>query len=276
MRVALVQVEEVATPVVALVTPAGLYEVAALEEHYRMWCPCQAADFHTRVVACRGAGLDELAARLEAGPRPPGLRLAPGDYLPLPPCDVERSGYLEVRAYQVGQDPPALELRSSRALVGDAQPATVSGSRLVAEVGLAVVLGEDLHRASFREAQAAVLGTTLAIAWRGEGPVSAQLGPSLILRRPMRDLASLEVRVEHRGRSIGAGRVGDWAHPPAAAVAFASHQLPLRAGDVVGLGPLPGGTLEVEAGETVEATLHPLLRLTGRASLQPGSDAWRG
>lgn len=283
MQVARVLVDEMATAVVALACDGQLYDVDRLEAGWHIDHPLSGRGFHTRVVSAGGEGLDELDARLRSMTRPASARLRPEDYLPLPPCDVERAAYLQLAPYD--EPGPAggvlYDHRDARGLVGHGQPVPVfcpEGS-LTAEIGLAVILGDDLWQARPREAERAILGTTLVIDWTRHGrpwtqrapcPASpAQLGPTLLSRHRLRDLASLEVRIEVGDRSRSAGRIGDWPRPPGQTLAWLSHHLPLRAGDVVGLGCLRGGRLgpdELAFGTRLSATLHPLQRLEGWAT----------
>jgi 2-keto-4-pentenoate hydratase/2-oxohepta-3-ene-1,7-dioic acid hydratase in catechol pathway len=176
---------------------------------------------------------------------------------------------------------PVYEQRDARGLVGHAQPVPFFGApdELTAEVGVAVVLGDELWQASAREADRAILGACLIIDWGRHGrawsepppcPTSpAQVGPTLVMRHRLRDLARLEVQLTVGDRKRSAGCVGDWVRTPGETLAWMSHHLPLRAGDLVGLGCLPDGRIgpgELNFGDRLSVTLPPLQRLEGWAT----------
>ncbi len=222
MRIARVQIEDIATPLVALSVDGAYYDVAALEE---IWQPARpqvlafgGGDFHQRVIAARCAGLDDLEARLLGGRRPSEARLMPGQYLPLPPCDAERCYFVALR--EAARGDLGFALRDARALVGHDQPASLPLSpdeAATVEGRLAVVLADDLWRAEARQAARAILGYSAVLDWQG----AAHLGPELHTRIDPRAMA----------------RAG-WRFGPAEQLAFASQHLQLRAGDVVALCPL--------------------------------------
>jgi 2-keto-4-pentenoate hydratase/2-oxohepta-3-ene-1,7-dioic acid hydratase in catechol pathway len=145
---------------------------------------------------------------------------------------------------------PVARLGQARTLAGqDAFPSIADGDVAVLEVSLAALLGDDLRDASPREALAAVMGYAILCDWvspsrEQDGPYGmargreAQLGPALVSRfalpRPERSAARVRVggAVVTEGRFEGLGISLD------AAIALASRELALRAGDVVALGPL--------------------------------------
>ena len=281
MRVAQVRVDERASTVLALACDGELYDVDRLEAAWGISHPLSGRDFRTRVVSAGGEGLDELDARLRRGPRPSSARLPAGSYLPLPPCDLDRAAYLQLAPYGEEGRTPSFEHRDARGLLGDTQPVPFFGSEdsLSVEVGGAVVLGDDLWQADAREAERAILGLTLVLDWSRHGrswserlpcPASpSQIGPLLAMRQRLRDLGELEVTIDVGGRTRRAGRLSDWSRPPADTLAWMSKHLPLRAGDVIGLGCLRGGHVapgEIRFEERVLATLKPLMRLGGWAA----------
>jgi len=292
LRIARVRVDEFATPVVALVVDGALYDVATLESHWALQPPVVGGGFQARVVGARCAGLEELDGRLRAGQRPTEARLLPGEYLPLPPCDPNRAAYVQLAPYGQPGSTPAYQRRDSRSLVGDGQPvafpAGVDRPRL--EVGLAVVLADDLWRATAVEAERAILGHTLVFDWssedepwtsscRGPGPPS-QLGPELWLgtRLPRRALGAVQLAIA--GQLAPAGEVDAWRFSPAESLAYLSQHTPLRAGDVVGTGCLPSGRVpdgqrDLRFGDRCAATLPGGLTLTGWAVAGPPLGSWR-
>ena len=164
MRVAQVRVDEHASSVLALACDGELYDVDRLEAAWGVAHPLSGRDFHTRVVSARGEGLDELDARLRQGPRPASARLPRWEYVPLPPCDLDRAAYLQLAPYGHDGPMPLFEHRDARGLLGDDQPVPFFGpaGELAVEAGVAALLGDDLWQAAPREAQRAILGVTLA------------------------------------------------------------------------------------------------------------------
>lgn len=219
MRIARVQIEDIATPVVALAVDGAYYDVATLEETWSLRRPhvldFSGSDFHHRVIAARCAGLDDLEARLLGGSRPTEARLLPGEYLPLPPCDTDRSYLVTLRADPRGA--LSFALRDARALVGHDQPAALAGDAPTVEGRLALILADDVWRAGAREAARAILGYSAVLDWQG----AAHLGPEL------------HTRLDPRAFDKTA-----WRHRPAEQLAFVSQHLHLRAGDVIALCPL--------------------------------------
>lgn len=273
MHIARVQVDELATPVIALGVDGAWYDVAALESLWGVAPASPSTDFHARVIAARCAGLFELDARLRGGPRPSEARLRAEDMLPLPPCDTDRCALLSLAPYAEIAGTPQFVRGDARTLVGDGQPvAQPPEHRPSVQVGLAVVIAEDLWRASAREAARAILGVTLRVDWGAEAP--STLGPALVVGRSLRDVGGLEL-------SLRAGDVqtkapaGAWPFLPSESLAFISQHAPLRAGDVIGLGgalPLP---VPVAYRQRVTATLAPLLSLSGWATVGPPVADWR-
>ncbi|HZO16261.1 MAG TPA: fumarylacetoacetate hydrolase family protein [Polyangiaceae bacterium] len=266
MRIARVQIDEFAKPVVALVVDGAYYDVGALEERWNWLDRFGPADFHARVVGARCAGLELLEMRVRAGDRPTEARLLPGEFLPLPPCDTDRATYVQLGPYDDDHPTPRFEHRYARTLVGHDQPAVTSDPH--AEAGLAVLLGEDLHRASAREAERAMLGFTLLLDWRGG---SSQLGPELVLGVSLRDLSARAVTLDgHAAGNVGASRFH-----PSEALAFVSQYMPLRAGDVVGLGCLANGRAAPAFSEPVTLSVDRFMTLRGWAVAGPEPIDWR-
>jgi hypothetical protein len=270
LRIAKVQIEDVATPVLSLVVDGAHYDVAALEEIWPIDRDFGGVDFHTRVVAARCAGLDDLDARLHSGSRPTEARLLPGDFLPLPPCDPGRCAFLRVNEH--GGE-PKLSRGDSRAFFGDGQPVPViqAGELLVA-AGLAIVLADDLWRASARQAERAILGYTAILQWLG-GDKPCSVGPVLLPRRKARDLASLVLSLEHSDRRECGGELGSWPFAPAEQVAFVSQRARLCAGDVIAL--TPTCLRPVAFGDRVRLEVPRVLRLDGWATVAPAPPNWR-
>lgn len=291
MRIARVRIESMATPVLAFEADGAVYDVAVLEAAAgpAVW---STADFHSRVIAIRCAGLEPLYERLRAGHRPTAARLPPGSYLPLPPCDTDRAALLQLGPYDLGAEQPQLMLSSARIAVGEGQPVPFPPGSLEPdfEAGLAAVLGDDLWRASPAQAQRAVLGYTMVLdwtAWHDEPwharplwrDAPSQLGPTLVTDNELGRLPRLRAEVRVGEERWSAGMVGDWAFSPADSLAFASQHVDLRAGDVVGLGRFLMGSprrvgRRLAFGERVAVSVERLGTLTGWAVPAPPPVRW--
>jgi hypothetical protein len=190
-----------------------------------------------------------------SGDRPTEARLVPGEFLPLPPCDVSRAAYLQLAPYAFTSPLPVFQQRDSRSLVGDGQPVSfpADASEAACEAGLAVVLGDDLHRGSAREAERCIAGVTLILDWtdrpsrweQGPGPeVPSQLGRDLLVGPAARQVLRGDAWVESGGIRRGVGPVSASPFAPAESIAFLSHHVRLCAGDVIGLGCFASGRVE--------------------------------
>jgi hypothetical protein len=264
VKLARVRVPERAQPTVALACDGALYDVASLERCFG--AGDGGGDFFERVIAARSAGLEPLEARLLSGRRPSEARIPEGVALVLPPCDPSRSMFVQFVPCSSDEDVPAFRLRDARALVGDGQPALLVSPGSVAEVGLAVVVGEDLERASAIEAERALLGYTLLVDWvrpadaeRVGPPTPAHLGPYLVTGPGRTRLDDLRLVIEGEGAPLETCAFDPGGPEPGELVAYLSHHVSLRAGDVVGLGapararvPRPGdGRLSVTLPRTM-------------------------
>ncbi len=292
MRIALVRVEEIATPVVALVVDGAYYDVAVLESVWSLQSAVQGGGFHARMLAARCAGLEELDRRLRSGHRPTEARLLPGTYLPLPPCDPDRAAHVQLAPWDHPGEVPIYQQRDSRSLVGDGQPLVFppGAQQPHLEVGLAVVLADDLWRATAQEAERAILGITLMLDWstvdepwasapRDPGPAS-HLGAELLLGPRWAALGEAMVSLTIADRTYEAGQVAGWRFSPAESMAYVSQHRPLRAGDVVGTGCLPGGRApwgdrELAFGDRCSVSLAGGPRLTGWSVPGPPLGSWR-
>lgn len=230
-------------------------------------------DFHTRVVALGAAGLADLDARLLKGERPTASRIRER-FAVLAPFDTERATFLQVDT-RGGRLSSRVGL--ARAVAGPDDLVSVArGERApLFEVGLAVVVGEDLSDASRPEAKHAIVGVSIMIDWffrdaeagsLGARGRSAQIGPWLV---PLGALArfgdaAISLRLGASTQSLGAVR--DLGISLEDAVAFASSEAPVRAGDLIGVGPLPASVgLGAAWHEPVEVTVERVGCLRGRA-----------
>ena len=294
MRIARARVESLATPVLALVCDGATYDVATLEERAG---PGLAAptDFHARVIALSCAGLRMLHERVRAGFRPAEARLLPGEFLPLAPCDTDRAAFVQLAPYELDGPQPVFRYRDARGLEGDGQSIPFPAAEpieLDVEASLAVVLREDLWRATPEQAERAVLGYSLVLDWaaaagladwggrRADRDAGTQLGPALVTPDEARELASLTVRMRVGEHQWSAGRVGDWSYAPAESLAYVSQHVELRAGDVLSAGRFRGAAPEqggctLRYGDWVTVSVERLGALTGRAVQGPARGRWR-
>jgi Fumarylacetoacetate (FAA) hydrolase family len=296
MRLARVLHESSPFPRVALERDGALYDVSELgrclgvgraEMHLGEFG--LSADFFERVIALRCAGLATLDERICGGDRPTEARVVPGSFLWLAPCDTERSLFVHVDLPTVAPalGSPRYRLGNGRGLLGhEARVAfPASETRPGFELGLAAVLGEDLRRASIGEAEEAITGYSILNVWvardedarhRDSGAArdfGSQLGPVLVTRGELGELSRLRLQARVGGKVMASGVVGHAGDALPEAVAFVSHYVDLRAGDVVGTTCLP--IVEAPFGPMVELLIERLGKLSGHAVAGPEMRGWR-
>lgn len=280
VRIARFLVRSTSRPRVGLERDGGLYDVEALEDALgaAVDVPGDAWDYQTRVVALGCAGLRELDASLLQGRRPASalVDVASG-VAALAPCDTERAAYVHV---DVSGAEPFVRLGVARTLAG--QDALVDLPRGETspgvEIGLGMVLGEDLRDATRNEARHALVGYAVLLDWSGRDAeraarphetvkgLRAQLGPALVGASTIPKLAGLRATLAAGGVTQDLGTLADLGISPEDAVVLASTRFDLRAGDVVGLGPVPrsrGGSVAFHA--KVEAAIERIGTLRGAA-----------
>ena len=293
MRIARVRVEWLATPMLALECDGATYDVAALEERDGggMGAP---VDFHARLFSLSCAGLRLLDERIRAGYRPSEARLLPGQFLPLAPCDTDRAAFVQMGPYELDCSHPVFRHRDARGLMGDGQsiPFPEQIQQPDVEPSLAVVLREDLWRATAEQAESAVLGYALVLDWTARDGLAdwrcrgtdleagCQLGPALVSLDEVRGIAGLGVRMRVGEHEWNAGKVGDWTYSVGESLAYVSQHVELRAGDVLGAGrfrdasPSAAGP-PLRYGDWVSVAVERLGTLTGRAVRGPSLGRWR-
>lgn len=273
--------DEPPIPRLALERDGALYDVGTLDRIFGTpydpdLCP-GAEDFHTRVLALGGAGLDALDARLLAGERPSDARLLPGTFLWLPPCDPDRALYVQLSPYEAPAARPSHRVGNARGLLGHEAAVVFPAEedRPDPELGIAALIREDLCCASPAEAERAILGYAILNAWCGRDDeactpgasrrVPAQLGPVLVTAGDVGDVGRLRAQARIDGQVAMTSTAGGWTFSPAESIAWVSRWIDLRAGDVIGLGCVRGGTgLAPRYGSTVELLVERLGKLTGR------------
>lgn len=285
MRIARIIHESSPFPVLALERDGALYDVAELDLRFATERTRRllggASDFFSRVIALGGAGLDELDQRLAAGYRPTEARLAPGSFLWLPPCDPDRALLVHVARDAAGA--LGARLGNARSIVGHeaAAPFPFGATHPELELGIAAILGDDLHRAATSEAERALLGAAIVNDWaardleaRGLGTLqcrdfATQIGPALVTRNELAEAALLRTQIRSGGRVIASGALASPLAALAKAVAFASQHVALRAGDVVVLAASLAARASVEYGAPVELLIERLGKLVGSAVRGP-------
>ena len=288
-------------PAVALERDGALYRVSALARAFgpRYAALADEVDFHHAVVALRGALLCELDERLRSGDRPSSARILPGTFTWLPPCDTERAALFtcDPLAAELATSPrvPAFRVGSARALFGHEAtvPLPPYAASASVECSLAAVLGDDLFRATALEADEAILGYAVLVAF--SPGLAAQLGPVLVTRDEVGQLGPLgplrtQLRVGGAPLAIGDAAVATFS--PAESIAWISHQVPLAAGDVIGAGRVRGARavaaaaaadaayddaacVNVACGSRFDFAIERLGRLSGRPTTGPELRAWR-
>jgi 2-keto-4-pentenoate hydratase/2-oxohepta-3-ene-1,7-dioic acid hydratase in catechol pathway len=266
------------SPRIALVRDEALYDVEKLEE---MWADAREAharfdlrepsDFHTRVATLRCAGLYDLDARLIRGERPSAARIPAEQAMLLAPCDTDRAMLVEVDLPSVRAGArPCARIGQARALLGQDAVVGVSvpheHTNVELELGIAVVLGDDLSSGTAAEARRAIMGYAIFVDWivpkldlrpaslgavpaishpssrwapiRGIAPA---LGPTLVSPYVVPKIKDAQGSIRHRGASTELTPISDFGVTIEDALAAASAELDLRTGDVVAFGPLLHG-----------------------------------
>ena len=261
----------------ALERDGALYDVELLERALgeAVPVPGDAWDFHTRVVALGCAGLAELDRKLLQGQRPTEARIGPTGFAVLAPFDTERAHYVHfdprAAAIHVGHAP---SIAGQDALVdpvaGDEPPSFA--------VCVGVLVGDDLRNATRPEARAAIVGCSVLVDWHPAGRgghvattgLRAQLGPVLVPAAALGARGEAAVTAQVGDRQLTMGRLADLGVALDDAVARVSREVPLRAGDLVGVGPLPAGRPEAHGvalapHDRVAVTIEKIGTLRGAA-----------
>ncbi len=95
---------------------------------------------------------------------------------------------------------------------------------------------------------------------------SSQVGPWLVLPAALARFSEAAVTMRIGARELSLGAVRDLATSLEDAVAFASREAPIRAGDLIGVGPFPASVgLATQWHEPVSVTVERLGTLRGTA-----------
>lgn len=285
--------EDAQTPALALALDGALYDVAELEERFgTRFAPSRfegADDFHTRVIALGGAGLDALDDRLRAGDRPTEARLLPGTFQWLPPCDPSRALHVQLGPSSADAKTPLYRLGNARGFVGHDEPLPFSPGEgpIAIEPGIAAILGEELSAATAAEAERAILGYAVIVEWiaradaalpftaRPARDLAVQLGPLFVSCGEVGAIDLLRAQVRVAGAVAQSGTARFLPFSLAESIAFVSRRIALRPGDVIGAGCIAVAPRDVPFGAPVELSIERLGKLCGRAVEGAEPPAWR-
>ncbi|MEZ4294414.1 MAG: fumarylacetoacetate hydrolase family protein [Polyangiaceae bacterium] len=275
-------------PTLALERDGALYGVALLARAFGVRAPelTFAPDFHHVVVALRAAPLFDLDARLRSGERPTSARLRPGTFTWLPPCSPDRAAFFRCSsspapapARPSRERPPSFAAGTPRTFLGhdSAVPLPLDPPAPIdVEASLAVLLADDLHRATAAEAHRAILGYTLHLAW-SPGHL-AQLGPVLVTLDELPHAPPPRTLLRIDGAAHPTAPLAAAPFTPAESIAWISQHIPLQAGDLISTGCLRAPAAPRPAltpGARVDFTIERLARLAGRPVEGPPLIPWR-
>lgn len=232
-------------------------------------------DFHATVIAAGGASLRELDERLRSGERPAEARVLPSTFTWLPPCDPDRAALVMCDAPPHAKE-PSVRLASARSLIGHEAtvPCDPAARDVAIEASVVAMIADDLFRAEEAEASAAIFGFAVMLAF--EGGLGAQLGPVLVTRDEVPLVTRLRAHVRVAGSAIDGCTIADAPFTPAEQIAFASHKMPLRAGDLIRVARVQSSAkARVAFGSRVDVAVERLGRLTGKPSRGPEMRSWR-
>jgi 2-keto-4-pentenoate hydratase/2-oxohepta-3-ene-1,7-dioic acid hydratase in catechol pathway len=139
------------------------------------------------------------------------------------------------------------------------------------------VLADDLSRATAIEAEQAILGYSVLVAF--PPGFAALLGPVLVTRDEIGALSPLRTQLRVDGAPLATGDAATslpFSLPEH--IAWISHHVPLTAGDVIRAVPVAratGAALRLSCAARVDFTIERIGRLSGRLTLGPEPSAWR-
>jgi hypothetical protein len=269
------------SPIVALERDGALYDVTSLEERFGATHCAEglrrADDFHARVVSLGCAGLADLDAALLAGRRPTEARLATAPIF-LPPCDTDRALVVMSELSSTALEEPALRIAPARSSQGSGALLSFSNveTRFDLTVGVAVLLGEDLHRATADEAARSFVGLCIGAVWtcHETARTALQLGPVLVTPpdASWTDVLRAQTRID--GVAEPPRPLEEARFSLAEIAAFASQTQELRAGDLV-LSLRARAATGLAVGARVEVSVERLGKLVGSPCEGPAPVVWR-
>ena len=210
------------------------------------------SDFHARVATLRCAGLYDIDSLLIRGQRPTSARLHDDETMWLAPCDTERAAIAIVDVSELRtRGTPSCRFMPARNLAGQDALVPMHEDELAPDVwvGVAVIIGDDLERVTAAQARRSIVGYSLFVEWiapslaHRDPDLLAQLGPALTSLFAVPKVSAAGLTITSAGRAFEGGSLGELPVRIDEAIAFASRTLALHSGDVVAIGPLPGGSL---------------------------------
>lgn len=290
MRLARVFHPSSPNPLVALERDGCLYDAAELDRQFGIplsqRVPFDESDFHLRVFALRGVGLDKLDDHLRGGDRPTEARLSKGNLLWLPPCSPDRALYVQLDqlpSADAKDELPRYHIGNARSLFAHQEtiPFPHDEQHPEADVVIAALIGEELRSSTLEDAEDAIVGYSILVRWiapnaeKHAGPThgrdfATSLGPLLVTKDEAGavDAARVRLRVASDTRDLVVTRATDWSLPEA--IAFISRHVPLGPGDVVGGPPIAGAREAIrELGLSFGTTLEVVVERLGKLASRP-------
>jgi 2-keto-4-pentenoate hydratase/2-oxohepta-3-ene-1,7-dioic acid hydratase in catechol pathway len=205
---------------------------------------------------------------------------------------------VQLGPYTPDAERPSYRFGNGRALLGHGAviPFPPSEEEPDYELNLAVLLFEDVRRATPDDAERAIAGYAVLNDWtarsaemhaRAEGlppsqakDFATQLGPVLVSPEELGDVATLRAQVCVDAEVRPCSRVGEWTFSLAESIAYVSDQVELRAGDIIGAGRVTGGSAasagqRLAYGSNVELMIERLGKLAGKPVRGPEPVPWR-
>jgi 2-keto-4-pentenoate hydratase/2-oxohepta-3-ene-1,7-dioic acid hydratase in catechol pathway len=271
-----------------------LYDVAELDRQFdtppSQRVPFDESNFHLRVFALRGVGLDKLDDHLRGGDRPTEARLSKCNLLWCPPSSAERALYVQIDRLprpNEQEELPRYHIGNARSLFAHQEtvPFPHDEPHPEADVVIAALIGEELRSSTVEEVEDAILGYSILVRWiapnaeKRSGSThgrdfATSLGPVLVSKDEAGSLDTLRVRVRvaRDGCDLTQERTSSWSLSEA--IAFVSRHVPLMPGDFVGGEPITGAReaireLGLSFGTTLEVGVERLGKLTSRPVVGP-------
>lgn len=300
MRVARVFHPSSPTPLLVLERDGCLYDVAELDRQFNtptsQRVPFAEADFHLRVFALRGVGLEKLDDYLRGGDRPTEARLSKSRLLWMPPCSGDKALYVQIDGLPrrgATDEFPQYHIGNARNLFAHQEtvPFPHDETHPEAEVVIAALIGEELRAATVEDVEEAIVGYSILVSWIA--PVAEKrsglthgrafatsLGPVLVSKDEVGPIEALRARVRVAGesRDLEPRTTSDWSL--CEAIAYMTRHVPLIPGDFVGGEPLAGGReaireLGLSFGTTFEVSVERLGKIASKPVLGPEPPALR-
>lgn len=258
----------------AVLTPAGIVPVAAINAHLRKSWP---EELHALILQ----GLDPQILR-DARQTPGALDPASVDYAALyrHPRKILGIG-LNYRDHAADLNAPyptepASFMKCDNTIIGPGEPIELpaQSTRVTAEAELGVIIGRTCRSIVEARAPDYIAGYCLILDMTAEDILQKNprfltraknfdtffaFGPDLITPDEVSDVLNLEVGTYHNGQLHRANVVANMAFPPYYLISFHSHVATLYPGDIISTGT-PGAVI-IRDGDTAECRIEGLGRL---------------